>query len=187
MLAQQGIGIWAIINGLGNAEADMTVGELLIQAKVSEFLSCERHTQLLLSRSPWGITANTEVRSLLPLSTTWIFSTTAVKLAVLALYMRIFTTPTFKRWAISLGIIDICFGITFLVVFITHCSPVSQQWAPVPWGWCRSLTSAELSSISSNLVLDTAIVILPMPWLWNLHMPLGKKIVVMVMFSFGFA
>ncbi|KAI4865906.1 hypothetical protein F4820DRAFT_447533 [Hypoxylon rubiginosum] len=38
-----------------------------------------------------------------------------------------------------------------------------------------------------NLALDVAIVGLPMPWLWRLHMALGKKLVIMVMFSFGFA
>ncbi|KAI0593476.1 hypothetical protein F4775DRAFT_577880 [Biscogniauxia sp. FL1348] len=158
MLAQQGLAVWAMINGMGNPSADLTIEELLIQAKV-----------------------------LVAVSTTWIFSTTVVKLAVLALYMRIFTTVAFKRWAVSLMVLDICFGITFVVVFITHCNPVSQEWDPVPWGWCRSLTSSELSSISLNLALDTAIVVLPMPWLWNLQMELNKKLLVMVMFSFGFA
>ncbi|KAH9987074.1 hypothetical protein F4779DRAFT_638860 [Xylariaceae sp. FL0662B] len=158
MLAQEGIGIWAIVNGMGNPEADMTIEELLIQAKV-----------------------------IVATSTTWICSTTAIKLAVLALYMRIFTTAVFKRWAISLMVIDVCFGFTFLVVFITHCNPVSQQWDPVPWGGCRSLISSELSSISLNLVLDTATVVLPMPWLWNLQMALSKRVLVMVMFGFGFA
>ncbi|KUJ07706.1 uncharacterized protein LY89DRAFT_765652 [Mollisia scopiformis] len=158
MLAQQGVCIWAIVNGMGNREVDMTMKELLLQARV-----------------------------LVAVSTTWIFSTTVIKLAVLALYLRIFTTPGFRRWAVSLMVIDVCFGITFLVVFITHCNPVSQQWDPVPWGSCRSLTSSELSSISLNLVLDTAIVVLPMPWLWNLRMALSHKLVVMVMFGFGFA
>ncbi|KAI5926905.1 hypothetical protein F4810DRAFT_651396 [Camillea tinctor] len=158
MLAQQGIAIWAMVNGMGNPATDLTIEELLIQAKV-----------------------------LVAVSTTWIFSTTAVKLAVLALYMRIFTTAAFKRWAISLMVIDVCFGITFLVVFITHCNPVSQEWDPVPWGWCRPLNLSELSSISLNLALDTAIVVLPMPLLWNLQMALSKKLLVMVMFSFGFA
>ncbi|KAI9667971.1 MAG: hypothetical protein M1821_000791 [Bathelium mastoideum] len=158
MLAQQGVQIWALINGAGNSIADFSPGELLVQAKV-----------------------------LVAVSETWTFSTTTVKLAVLALYMRIFITTNFKRWAISLMVIDVCFGITFFVVFLTHCSPVSQQWDPVPWGHCRPLSWSELPSISLNLVLDTVIVFLPMPWLWNLHMPLSQKVFVTVMFSFGFA
>ncbi|KAI0469867.1 hypothetical protein GGR56DRAFT_678974 [Xylariaceae sp. FL0804] len=101
--------------------------------------------------------------------------------------MRIFTTARFKPFAIALAVLDICFGITFFVVFLTHCHPVSQQWDPVPWGSCRSLSSSEFSSTSVDLVLDMAIVVLPMPWLWNLHMAMAKKAFVMLMFSFGFA
>ncbi|GAW18080.1 hypothetical protein ANO14919_075510 [Xylariales sp. No.14919] len=153
-----GLVIWGLINGIGNPASELTVPELLVSAKV-----------------------------LVAVSITWIFSTTSIKLAVLTLCMRIFTTAIFKRWATSLMAVDVCFGITFLAVFITRCSPVSQEWDPVPWGWCRSVTLTELSSISVNLVLDTSIVFLPMPWLWNLRMPLSNKIVVTVMFSFGFA
>ncbi|KAK8904841.1 hypothetical protein QC760_007178 [Botrytis cinerea] len=158
MLAQQGVGVWAIYNGLGNGATDLALEELAVQARV-----------------------------LVAISTTWIFSTTAVKLAVLGLYMRIFTTPVFKRWAVSLMTIDVCFGITFFVVFLTHCNPVSQEWNPVPRGSCRSLTLSEFSSIALNLALDTAIIILPMPWLYKLQIALNHKLFVMVMFSFGFA
>lgn len=84
-------------------------------------------------------------------------------------------------------IFSVCFGITFFVVFLTRCSPISQEWDPKPGGWCRPLLSSELSSISINLVLDTAIVALPMPWLWGLNMATGTKIIAMIMFSFGFA
>lgn len=83
-------------------------------------------------------------------------------------------------------VIDAAFGITFFFVFLTHCIPISQQWNPVPGGWCRSETVNELTSISINLVIDTAIVLLPMPWLWRLQMPFSKKVLVTVMFSFGF-
>jgi hypothetical protein len=36
MLAQQGLGIWAIVNGMGNPEVDLTLKELLVQAKVCQ-------------------------------------------------------------------------------------------------------------------------------------------------------
>ena len=41
------------------------------------------------------------------------------------------------------------YGIAFLVVFITHCDPVSQEWNPVPGGSCRDLS---LSTLSSNII-----------------------------------
>ncbi|KAI0388468.1 hypothetical protein F5Y17DRAFT_452685 [Xylariaceae sp. FL0594] len=158
MLVQQGLEIWGIINGTGNPTPEFTAPELVVQAKL-----------------------------LVAASTTWIFSTTTVKLAVLALYMRIFTTAAFKKWAIALMVLTSSFGITFIIVFVTRCHPVSQGWNPVPGGWCGPVMVTELTSISLNLVTDTAIVILPMPWLWHLHLPTGKKILIMIMFSFGFA
>ncbi|KAI0887875.1 uncharacterized protein GGS22DRAFT_185256 [Annulohypoxylon maeteangense] len=159
MLAQQGLGIWSLINGMGNHSTELSVDELRVQQK----------------------------KVVVAVSTTWIFSATTIKLAVLAFYMRIFTTSSFKRWAISLMAISSFFGITFFVVFITHCNPISQGWNPVPWGSCRPLALSEYSSISLNLILDIMIIVLPMPWLWSLQMALFNKIVVMVMFSFGFA
>ena len=83
-------------------------------------------------------------------------------------------------------IFNFFYFIAFQVVFITQCNPVSKNWKPVPWGSCRSLSTQQLTSNSLNTVLDMAVVILPMPVLWKLHLPLQKKMAVMIMFSLGF-
>lgn len=80
----------------------------------------------------------------------------------------------------------ICYGIAFLAVFMTICQPIDQMWNPVPGGWCRDTSDQEFSSVAFNLVLDLAIFILPMPWLWGLKMPLRNKVAVSVMFGIGF-
>ncbi|KXX73521.1 hypothetical protein MMYC01_209834 [Madurella mycetomatis] len=158
MLAMAGVAIWGLANGLGNTATELSVDELKVQAQV-----------------------------LVGASVTWAVSTTVVKMAVLWLYTRIFDTLIFKRIAYGLFAVCACYGISFLVVFITHCSPVSQEWDPVPWGTCNDLTKSQLASNSINAILDIAIVVLPMPPLWSLKMALRKKVVVMTMFGFGFA
>lgn len=158
MLAQQGVGLWGLENGMGNTFLDLDMNELLVMAKMT-----------------------------VAVSVTWIVSTTTIKLAVLALYMRIFSTASFKKWAYGLMAFTVGFGISFFVAFLTRCSPVSQEWDPQPDGWCRPVIKTELASNSINLVLDLAIVCLPMPWLWKLNMATANKVVAMIMFSFGFA
>lgn len=62
---------------------------------------------------------------------------------------------------------------------------MSQQWAPVAWGWCRDIYVDQLASVGINLLSDVAIVVLPMPVLWKLQLPMRSKIAVMSMFSIG--
>jgi len=119
---------------------------------------------------------------------TWTLATVVGKLAVLWLYTRIFSTAVFRRVSRVLMAFCACYGISFLVVFLTYCTPVSQPWNPVLGGTCRDSTShePELVSNSINTVLDIVIVCLPLPWLWSLRMPMRKKMAVMFMFSLGF-
>ncbi|KAM7195881.1 hypothetical protein V8F33_006530 [Rhypophila sp. PSN 637] len=157
MLTMVGVGIWGLNNGLGNPATDLSLDELKVQAQV-----------------------------LVASSVAWVVSTAVVKIAVLWLYTRIFDMLLFVRIARIIMAICACYCVTFLVVFITHCDPVSQQWNPVPWGSCREITQTELASNSINSLLDLAIVCLPLPFLWSLQMPLRKKITVIFLFSLGF-
>ena len=77
------------------------------------------------------------------------------------------------------------YGISFFCVFLTNCHPITYSWNPVPGGYCKSVTVEEITSVSVNMVIDTAIVILPMPPLWGLRMPIRKKIGISFLFSLG--
>jgi hypothetical protein len=117
---------------------------------------------------------------------TWLLGTVFIKMSVLWLYTRIFATPAFKRWSYAIMALVVGYGVGFIVVFMTKCQPLSQMWAPVPGGWCRDLKIEELASVTINIALDAAIVVLPMPVLWGLQMPIRNKIFISVMFSIGF-
>ncbi|KAI3322051.1 integral membrane protein [Xylariaceae sp. AK1471] len=151
-----GVAIWAIVNGCGKHALELNAYELAVQGKLY-FLS--------------GIF--------------WLLGSVFVKLAVLWLYSRIFATKQFKRWAYGLMLIVVCYGISFLVAYQTGCRPVSQRWAPVEGGQCRDVTSEQFGTIGVNLALDIAIVVLPMPTLWNLNMSQRNKLVVTLMFGIG--
>lgn len=115
----------------------------------------------------------------------WTIATVLVKLAILSLYTRIFSTRNFRRWAWFIMALVICFGITYFGFALTTCIPLSELWQPVAGGHCRDLVAQEIGSMVPNLFLDVCVLVLPMPWLWKLQMPLKNKLWITLMFSLG--
>lgn len=52
-------------------------------------------------------------------------------------------------------------------------------------GHCGGITKQEISSSAVNMILDLAIVVLPMPEIWLLQLPFKKKIAINVILSLG--
>lgn len=80
-----------------------------------------------------------------------------------------------------------CYGIAFLVVYLTNCTPVDQLWKQHPNGHCRDMQYSDYATVGMNMFLDLAIFVLPMPTLWSLQLPAKKKAIITVMFSLGLA
>jgi hypothetical protein len=116
---------------------------------------------------------------------TWLFATVFCKLSILWFYTCIFSTKSFKIAAWTLMGIVAAYGVSFLVVFFTNCQPLSQPWNPVPHGYCKDVTIEQITSVSANMVIDAAIVVLPMPPLWGLQLATRKKIAISFLFSLG--
>lgn len=168
--------IWAICNGLGAHTIELDAYQLGVQFKV----------RTIHSRNRWKRPLIYEYQLIVAAGVCWLLGTVCLKLSILALYMRIFTTATFRFWAyILMGIVG-AYGIAFLCVFMTNCQPVSQQWDPVPGGWCRDIANEEFTSVSLNMVIDLAIAIMPMPVLWRLRMSTRSKIMISLIFGLGF-
>jgi hypothetical protein len=155
-VALDGVGIWAIFNGLGRHTSEVTMREIGIMQ------------QLIVSAN-----------------VCWLVGTVFNKLSVLWLYRRIFKTPLFLKWTMGVFCFVVVFGISFFVVFMTQCQPISYLWNPVPGGSCRDLVYQEYASVSVNMAIDVVIFILPLPVLWNLQMTTRKKFYVTIMLSIG--
>ncbi|KAF7512747.1 hypothetical protein GJ744_000314 [Endocarpon pusillum] len=157
LLALLGTTFWAIANGLGAHTDTVSVAQQTVQKK------------LLLSS---GIT--------------WTLATILCKLAILWLYTQIFTTRKFKLAAYTLMGVTVSYAFIFIPIFFTQCKPVHAAWDPVlSLTSCRPITRQEFASVAINMALDLAVVILPLPVVWSLHMPTRKKIAVSLMFSLG--
>ncbi|KAI1819125.1 integral membrane protein [Xylaria intraflava] len=158
-LALDGAVVWAIFYGrIGHFETELSLAEL----------------KVALQTIPAAYV-------------TWTTGTAAFKLSVLFLYKRIFSIKTMRMLSYVLMGLTFGYWLSFLVVFLTTCSPdISQLWNPRPDGFCRDLNVGQLGSVSTNLAIDVFVIVLPMPFLWNLQMRFRNKAVITLVFSLGF-
>jgi hypothetical protein len=116
----------------------------------------------------------------------WLFSTTTVKISVLFLYLDIFTVQiSFRRTLYGFITFIGLFFIGFLVTIVTLCQPFSHYWNVTGPGHCGSLAGSQIATSSINTVVDLAVVLLPIPMLWRLHMRKEKKYKIMGIFAVG--
>ncbi|ORY10763.1 hypothetical protein BCR34DRAFT_470403, partial [Clohesyomyces aquaticus] len=113
------------------------------------------------------------------------------KLAVLDMYLHIFP-PGRVRVAIYTAMgLNAAYAVVFLPLFLTICIPTSAFWSLDPVvhrNKCRSKHSQEyrlLPLLAANMVLDLAVVLIPLPSIWQLQLPPQKKLFVTLMFSIG--
>lgn len=116
----------------------------------------------------------------------WPSANTFVKLSILHLYTRIFSTHTLVYSAYAIGSITLAYWLsTFLTAFLL-CTPFAYNWDKlIIGGHCGNPSAYYLSTAIVNLLIDVAIVALPLPILWGLQMKTSRKIALTAMFSLG--
>ena len=112
--------------------------------------------------------------------------TGSTKLSILLLYRRIFTmhTPWF-RWsyrAIVVVLAGWAVGGFFTLIF--QCWPIQSAWTHMG-GHCIDLKAALTTLASINTALNAAILILPIPMIWNLQISRQKKVGLCAIFAIG--
>ncbi|KAK4168128.1 hypothetical protein QBC43DRAFT_284766 [Cladorrhinum sp. PSN259] len=114
------------------------------------------------------------------------------KLSILGFYLRFFPFTVFPRLrsAIYTTIaVTTASGISFTMSMVFQCTPISFVWSmfddPPPAGSCMNINLYAWTVAIFNIALDLWLLVLPMPELFKLSVPLGKKIVVCLMFAVG--
>ena len=110
------------------------------------------------------------------------------KLSLLMLYLRVFSPNKLTRSLIYLGVAStLAFYLATSVTFGVLCIPrPSETWLEADFSTrCRhSIVMTYIQGIF-NVVSDFYILVLPMPVVWNLQMPLRRKVGVSVIFMTG--
>jgi len=117
---------------------------------------------------------------------TWAVSVFFIRASILALYIRIFRTRSFRIACYVTHGINFVFFVTVVLAACLICRPVSFNWdTTIPGGMCGDQKSFELYIGIFNLLLDIEVVIMPMPVLWGLQMAISKKVMLSGMFGLG--
>lgn len=108
-----------------------------------------------------------------------------VKLSILFLLRRIFPKRQFHYTLWITGIIMSAYTITQIICVIIHCVPFAALWDPKVPAHCIDLDDVILVCSSLNIATDVAILILPMPQLWNLKITTRQKLQLTFIFLLG--
>ena len=83
-------------------------------------------------------------------------------------------------------VLSACYFLSVFLETFLVCNPVQFNWDKGIEGTCDpKALEVYLAAGITNLVVDTVIVGMPMPLLFRLTMPRGKKVGVMAVFSVG--
>jgi len=110
---------------------------------------------------------------------------TTVRISVVWYYRRIFPIPSFRRLSmIMIGICILwCIPGFFLELF--DCVPLSSYWDPAVSGRCINYMLYYVIIMSVEVVLDAAILVLPLKQVYRLQMTGQKKTLVCGIFLLG--
>lgn len=81
---------------------------------------------------------------------------------------------------------SVSYAVSVLLQNIFLCRPIAKNWDKTISGSCGNTTQAYEAFGIINLLIDLAIVILPMPLLWGLQLPVPKKVALTAIFGVGF-
>lgn len=109
---------------------------------------------------------------------------TAVRLAILYYFRRIFTTPKFRRLSMIVIVLCIIWCIPGFLADVFACIPMESIWNDKP-GRCINIHNFSLVMTSTELLLDILVMVLPIREISNLQMSIGRKISVSFVFLLG--
>lgn len=112
---------------------------------------------------------------------------TLVKLAALTFYSRIFQVVTSFRIALYVcHALTIAWLLSNLPLTVFYCVPIDKFWYPEKQGRCINLFYWHITEGVFDVSLNFLILCLPMPMVWSLRASVGRKLLLMLAFFFGY-
>ena len=153
-----------------------------------EFRNCDHSVQSAwCSRTRRPSKLTTEAQALLAGEILWITAVTFIRASVILLYIWIFSKPPFRLVCYGILTINFLYFTGTVLACCLICRPLAYSWNRSIHGTCGDQKSVYLFIGVFNLLMDVTTVALPLPVLWGLQMPTGRKIALSVLFSMGIA
>ncbi|KAL8819499.1 MAG: hypothetical protein Q9223_002087 [Gallowayella weberi] len=114
-------------------------------------------------------------------------SITTAKIAILLLYIRVFTTEL-RRFTLAVTVIGtfiVATGITTIVGSVLQCMPIAYNWDKTTPGRCINEVNFARYMAIANVITGFAMLILPLPMVWRLNINVPQKIALTATFLHG--
>ncbi|CAF9921711.1 hypothetical protein IMSHALPRED_005255 [Imshaugia aleurites] len=107
------------------------------------------------------------------------------KLAVIFLYLRIFSQWNLKRFAHVLAGIVFVGSFAFAIASVFECTPIHRVWDRRIPGTCFNLGASWYAYAAFNTICDLIIITMPIPAIWRLQLKLSQKLSLAAVFLLG--
>lgn len=107
------------------------------------------------------------------------------KIALLYLYFRLFPTRDIRIGSYVLGGFSCVWNVGCIFAATFQCLPREKLWQPWLQGGCIDLFLTQLAISVPCMMLDVAILCLPMRHVWNLKTNLTQRIFLIIIFLLG--
>lgn len=110
------------------------------------------------------------------------------RVSIVLFYLRVFPVQEARRKIIYTLILQVVVSVTFTLVMMFQCTPVSftwTQWDLQHSGRCIDLYHFMITGWSILIAIDLWVLWLPLRMVANLQLSLRKKLLVSVMFATG--
>lgn len=125
------------------------------------------------------------LQMLLAFECLYVTAVAAIKLSILAMYLRLFPGREFKLAAWTIGGIIVAWWIAIVLVCIFQCNPVHKAWLPWGEGVCINLKGSFIGNALPNILTDVAILVMPVKQVWHLHATMAQKVSLLCTFGLG--
>ncbi|KAM0802269.1 hypothetical protein BDR22DRAFT_971347 [Usnea florida] len=115
----------------------------------------------------------------------WIAAVTLIRASVIFLYIYIFCIKAFRLACYGVLTINLAYFTATVLACCLICRPFAFNWDQSLHGTCGDQKSLDLFIGVFNLLMDIVTVALPMPVLWGLQMPVGRKVAISGLFALG--
>ena len=101
------------------------------------------------------------------------------------LFHRIFITPGFRLAIKIIGVIMVLWWIGTILADTLLCIPIEYNWNPTISAHCGNKQLVAIIPPIPWIVTDLAILLMPLPMVWNLHLPRLQRIGLATLFMLG--
>lgn len=108
------------------------------------------------------------------------------KLSILILYRRIFSVSRYRTISMVCMVVSSAWFVAIFITMLTICTPIDRFWHPGDSGSCHDFSTFFLIVGVFEIILDSAILAIPVWGTISLNMAFRTRLVVLSIFLVGF-